>query len=70
MTAAARPRALRSEAGDALCVRTGWVPYWYTLETAEDKDTYFHAQPGLSVGNRGVGVSQRDRVHRRGQYRR
>ena len=35
--------------GDALCLRTGWVPYWYTLKTAEEKEAYFHAQPGMSV---------------------
>ena len=35
--------------GDALCIRTGWVPHWYTLETADQKDEYFHAQPGVSV---------------------
>ena len=30
-------------------MRTGWVPYWYTLQTPEQKAAYFHAQPGVSV---------------------
>jgi len=37
------------KSGDALCIRTGWVPYWYTLKTHDEKEAYFHAQPGVSV---------------------
>ncbi|MGH7964394.1 MAG: cyclase family protein, partial [Candidatus Binatia bacterium] len=37
------------KSGDALCLRTGWVPYWYTLKDPHEKEAYFHAQPGVSV---------------------
>ena len=37
------------KSGDALCLRTGWVPYWYSLKTHDEKEAYFHAQPGMSV---------------------
>jgi len=37
------------KSGDALCLRTGWVPYWYTLKTPQEKEAYFQAQPGVSV---------------------
>jgi len=45
----AQAQKVEVKSGDALCVRTGWVPYWYTLKTHAEKDAYFHAQPGMSV---------------------
>ena len=58
------------KSGDALCIRTGWVPYWYTLETPEQREAYFHAQPGVSVSTADMDTSKRDFLHCRGQYRR
>lgn len=45
----AQAQKVEVRSGDALCVRTGWVPYWYTLKTHNEKEAYFHAQPGMSV---------------------
>lgn len=45
----AQAQKVEVKSGDALCIRTGWVPYWYTLKTFEEKEAYFHAQPGMSV---------------------
>jgi kynurenine formamidase len=45
----AQAQKVAVKSGDALCLRTGWVPYWYTLKTAQEKEEYFHAQPGVSV---------------------
>ncbi|MBI3248876.1 MAG: cyclase family protein [Deltaproteobacteria bacterium] len=45
----AQAQKVEVRSGDALCVRTGWVPYWYTLKTHDEKEAYFHAQPGMSV---------------------
>ncbi len=46
---ACRAQKVEVRSGDALCLRTGWVPYWYTLTTPQEKEEYFHAQPGVSV---------------------
>jgi len=45
----AQAQKVEVKSGDALCMRTGWVPYWYTLKTNDEKEAYFHAQPGMSV---------------------
>jgi kynurenine formamidase len=45
----AQAQKIEVKSGDALCIRTGWVPYWYTLKTHDEKEAYFHAQPGMSV---------------------
>jgi kynurenine formamidase len=45
----AQAQKIEVRSGDALCIRTGWVPYWYTLKTHDEQVAYFHAQPGMSV---------------------
>ena len=35
--------------GDIMIVRTGHVPWWYTLQTGEEKLKFFEAAPGISM---------------------
>ena len=56
-------QGIEVKSGDALCLRTGWAPYWYTLKTAEEKEEYFHAQPGMSVATAEWVLSERDLMH-------
>jgi len=35
--------------GDIMILRTGHVPYWYTLTTGEEKLKFFDAAPGISM---------------------
>jgi kynurenine formamidase len=45
---AARRQGVEVRRGDALLVRTGWLPHWYRARPAERKD-YFDVSPGLGM---------------------
>ncbi|MFQ5829310.1 MAG: cyclase family protein [Candidatus Methylomirabilia bacterium] len=44
----ARAQGVDIRGGDALMVRTGWVPFWYQA-TPTERETYFDVAPGLGM---------------------
>jgi kynurenine formamidase len=48
LEAARRAQGVEVRRGDALLVRTGWVPFWWRA-TATERDTYYDVAPGLGM---------------------
>lgn len=44
----ARSQGVDIRRGDALMIRTGWVPFWYQA-TPQERETYFDVAPGLGM---------------------
>ncbi len=45
---AARVQGVDVRRGDALLIRTGWVPFWYRA-TAKERETFYDVAPGLGM---------------------
>jgi kynurenine formamidase len=47
LEACAKAQGVTFQSGDALLLRTGWVPHWY--KTPAERATYWHGAPGLAL---------------------